>query len=113
MPRYPTSQRQKLTDQATISTVFFLPAFVSPFMQTSLGGLVLGIDIVFSYLYVPPTLDPEDPANRQQMAHVVHLRGARLQLAQLLPERASRHWLLAEVCQRGIHLPRLVCPVLG
>lgn len=37
---------------AAISVVFFLPAFLSPFMQKSLGGLVLAIDVIFSYLWL-------------------------------------------------------------
>lgn len=49
----------QLTNQAAISVVFFLPAFLSPFMQKSLGGLVLGIDIIFSYLYVGPKPDAQ------------------------------------------------------
>ena len=44
---------QLTTNQAALSVVFFLPAFISPFLQTKLGGLVLAIDIIFSYLYVP------------------------------------------------------------
>lgn len=37
---------------STISVVFFLPAFVSPFMPTALGKFVLLIDVVFSYLWL-------------------------------------------------------------
>ncbi|KAI9043228.1 uncharacterized protein KD926_004412 [Aspergillus affinis] len=37
---------------STISVVFFLPAFVSPFMPTALGKIVLLIDVVFSYLWL-------------------------------------------------------------
>ncbi|RJE24721.1 hypothetical protein PHISCL_02930 [Aspergillus sclerotialis] len=37
---------------AALSVVFFLPAFISPFLQTKLGGMVLGIDIIFSYLWL-------------------------------------------------------------
>ena len=32
--------------------VFFLPAFISPFMPTALSKFVLLIDVIFSYLYV-------------------------------------------------------------
>jgi hypothetical protein len=35
-----------------MSVVFFLPAFLSPFMPTRLSKFVLPIDIIFSYLYV-------------------------------------------------------------
>jgi hypothetical protein len=35
-----------------LSVVFFLPAFLSPFMPTALSRFVLAIDIIFSYLYV-------------------------------------------------------------
>ncbi|OQE47330.1 hypothetical protein PENCOP_c001G07562 [Penicillium coprophilum] len=37
---------------STISVVFFLPAFVSPFFPSSLSRLVLAIDVVFSYLWL-------------------------------------------------------------
>ncbi|PLB44902.1 hypothetical protein P170DRAFT_367107 [Aspergillus steynii IBT 23096] len=37
---------------STLSVVFFLPAFVSPFMPTALGKFVLLIDVVFSYLWL-------------------------------------------------------------
>ncbi|OJJ50712.1 hypothetical protein ASPZODRAFT_56943 [Penicilliopsis zonata CBS 506.65] len=37
---------------ATISVVFFLPAFVSPFMPKMLSKFVLAIDLVFSYLWL-------------------------------------------------------------
>jgi hypothetical protein len=35
---------------AVISVVFFLPAFISPFMPNVLSKFVVGIDLVFSYL---------------------------------------------------------------
>jgi len=37
---------------AALSVAFFLPAFVSPFMPHILSKVVLGIDIVFSYLWL-------------------------------------------------------------
>ncbi|KKK18107.1 hypothetical protein P175DRAFT_0282277 [Aspergillus ochraceoroseus IBT 24754] len=37
---------------AVISVVFFLPAFVSPFMPNALSRFVLIIDVVFSYLWL-------------------------------------------------------------
>ncbi|PYH97483.1 hypothetical protein BO71DRAFT_318317 [Aspergillus ellipticus CBS 707.79] len=37
---------------AVLSVVFFLPAFVSPFMPHALSKFVLGIDLVFSYLWL-------------------------------------------------------------
>ncbi|CAI7649367.1 unnamed protein product [Penicillium discolor] len=37
---------------AVLSVVFFLPAFVSPFLPSSLGRFVLAIDVVFSYLWL-------------------------------------------------------------
>ncbi|KAJ5835318.1 hypothetical protein N7447_001344 [Penicillium robsamsonii] len=37
---------------STISIVFFIPAFVSPFLPSSLGKLVLAIDVAFSYLWL-------------------------------------------------------------
>ncbi|KAJ5513799.1 hypothetical protein N7463_003351 [Penicillium fimorum] len=37
---------------STISVVFFLPAFVSPFLPSSLGKIVFAIDVVFSYLWL-------------------------------------------------------------
>lgn len=43
----------KLTiPQAVLSVVFFLPGFISPFLPRALSRFVLGIDIIFSYLYV-------------------------------------------------------------
>lgn len=36
--------------QSTMSVVFFLPAFFSPFMPSVLSKLVMTIDIIFSYL---------------------------------------------------------------
>lgn len=42
--------------KAVLSVVFFLPAFVSPFLPTALGKFVLLIDVVFSYLYAPPSV---------------------------------------------------------
>lgn len=35
-----------------MSVVFFLPAFLSPFMPTALAKFVFLIDVIFSYLYV-------------------------------------------------------------
>ncbi|KAF4211425.1 hypothetical protein CNMCM5878_002635 [Aspergillus fumigatiaffinis] len=37
---------------STMSVVFFLPAFLSPFMPTRLSKFVLPIDIIFSYLWL-------------------------------------------------------------
>lgn len=37
---------------ATMSVAFFLPAFISPFMPNILSKFVLGIDIIFSYLWL-------------------------------------------------------------
>ncbi|KAK4871090.1 hypothetical protein LT330_000327 [Penicillium expansum] len=37
---------------AVLSVVFFLPAFISPFMPSSLGRFVLAIDVIFSYLWL-------------------------------------------------------------
>ncbi|KAJ5486834.1 hypothetical protein N7530_001134 [Penicillium desertorum] len=37
---------------AVLSVVFFLPAFISPFMPSSLSKFVLAIDVVFSYLWL-------------------------------------------------------------
>ncbi|KAF3401937.1 hypothetical protein F1880_009894 [Penicillium rolfsii] len=37
---------------AVLSVVFFLPAFISPFMPTALSKFVLLIDVVFSYLWL-------------------------------------------------------------
>ncbi|CAG8935606.1 unnamed protein product [Penicillium salamii] len=37
---------------AVLSVVFFLPGFISPFLPKALGRFVLGIDIVFSYLWL-------------------------------------------------------------
>jgi hypothetical protein len=37
---------------SVISVVFFLPAFISPFMPNILSKFVVLIDMVFSYLYV-------------------------------------------------------------
>ncbi|KXG48537.1 uncharacterized protein PGRI_024070 [Penicillium griseofulvum] len=37
---------------STISVVFFLPAFISPFLPSSLSRFVLAIDVVFSYLWL-------------------------------------------------------------
>lgn len=38
--------------KATISVLFFIPAFVSPFLPTVLAKFVFLIDVIFSYLYV-------------------------------------------------------------
>lgn len=46
------SQPENLTNKAVLSVVFFLPAFISPFLPSALSRFVLGIDVVFSYLYV-------------------------------------------------------------
>ncbi|KAJ5241691.1 uncharacterized protein N7469_000018 [Penicillium citrinum] len=37
---------------AVLSVVFFLPAFISPFLPTALSKFVLLIDVVFSYLWL-------------------------------------------------------------
>lgn len=37
---------------ATLSVAFFLPAFISPFLPRILGRVVMGIDIIFSYLWL-------------------------------------------------------------
>ncbi|RAK99324.1 uncharacterized protein BO80DRAFT_128026 [Aspergillus ibericus CBS 121593] len=37
---------------STMSVVFFLPAFVSPFLPKALSKFVLGIDVIFSYLWL-------------------------------------------------------------
>ncbi|CAI7617107.1 unnamed protein product [Penicillium glandicola] len=37
---------------AVLSVVFFLPAFISPFLPSSLSKFVLAIDVVFSYLWL-------------------------------------------------------------
>ncbi|QKX58150.1 uncharacterized protein TRUGW13939_05271 [Talaromyces rugulosus] len=37
---------------AAISVAAFLPAFVSPFLPASVNGIVLGIDVIFSYLWL-------------------------------------------------------------
>lgn len=37
--------------KAALSVVFFLPAFISPFMPNMLSRFVFFIDLVFSYLY--------------------------------------------------------------
>ncbi|RHZ56427.1 uncharacterized protein CDV56_107620 [Aspergillus thermomutatus] len=37
---------------STMSVVFFLPAFISPFMPTALSKFVLAIDVIFSYLWL-------------------------------------------------------------
>jgi hypothetical protein len=37
---------------AVLSVVFFLPAFVSPFLPTALSKFVLAIDVIFSYLWL-------------------------------------------------------------
>lgn len=46
--------------QATMSVVFFLPAFLSPFMPKVVSGFVFFIDVIFSYLYasIPPLSIP-------------------------------------------------------
>ncbi|KAJ5152622.1 uncharacterized protein N7482_009100 [Penicillium canariense] len=37
---------------AVLSVVFFLPAFISPFLPTALSKFVLLIDVIFSYLWL-------------------------------------------------------------
>lgn len=36
-----------------MSVIFFLPAFLSPFMPKIVSGFVFFIDVIFSYLYAP------------------------------------------------------------
>lgn len=51
----PHQQNQCLPmEQAVVSVVIFLPAFVSPFMPTSVEEFVLFINMIFSYLLVLP-----------------------------------------------------------
>lgn len=38
--------------QSTMSVAFFLLGFISPFLPKVLSKIVLGLDIIFSYLYV-------------------------------------------------------------
>ncbi|CAI7632296.1 unnamed protein product [Penicillium manginii] len=37
---------------AVLSVVFFIPAFISPFLPTALSKFVLLIDVIFSYLWL-------------------------------------------------------------
>ncbi|KAJ5550264.1 hypothetical protein N7535_001797 [Penicillium sp. DV-2018c] len=37
---------------AVLSVLFFLPAFISPFLPTALSRFVLAIDVIFSYLWL-------------------------------------------------------------
>lgn len=48
---------------AVVSVLFFLPAFISPFVPNILSRFVLLIDIVFSYLYVLTKKNVGMPAN--------------------------------------------------
>ncbi|KAJ5979715.1 hypothetical protein N7481_007013 [Penicillium waksmanii] len=38
--------------QSVLSVVFFIPAFISPFLPTALSKFVLLIDVIFSYLWL-------------------------------------------------------------
>jgi len=38
-----------------MSVVFFLPAFLSPFLPKVVSGFVFFIDVIFSYLYATPS----------------------------------------------------------
>ncbi|PKY05739.1 hypothetical protein P168DRAFT_326065 [Aspergillus campestris IBT 28561] len=49
---------------ATMSIVFFLPAFVSPFMPNRLSKYVLLIDVVFSYLWLTAFIFAAQDYNR-------------------------------------------------
>ncbi|KAE8354381.1 membrane-associating domain-containing protein [Aspergillus coremiiformis] len=49
---------------AVMSVVFFLPAFVSPFMPTALSKFVLLIDVVFSYLWLTAFIFAAQDYNR-------------------------------------------------
>ncbi|GAB1211606.1 hypothetical protein ATERTT37_000729 [Aspergillus terreus] len=49
---------------ATTSVVFFLPAFVSPFMPTALGKVVIFIDVIFSYLWLTAFIFAAQDYNR-------------------------------------------------
>ncbi|KAJ9480878.1 hypothetical protein VN97_g12645 [Penicillium thymicola] len=49
---------------STVSIVFFLPAFASPFLPSSLGKLVLAIDVVFSYLWLTAFIFAAQDYNR-------------------------------------------------
>ncbi|KAL5357596.1 membrane-associating domain-containing protein [Aspergillus floccosus] len=49
---------------SVISVVFFLPAFVSPFMPTALGKVVIFIDVVFSYLWLTAFIFAAQDYNR-------------------------------------------------
>lgn len=51
--------------QAVLSVVFFLPAFVSPFMPNMLGQVAFLIDVVFSYLYA--CREPEPKPEKKQL----------------------------------------------
>lgn len=57
-PRPITTYKSNIKFQATLSVVFFLPAFVSPFLPTALSKFVLIIDVIFSYLYVSYPAQP-------------------------------------------------------
>lgn len=65
-----TPAAEKLTQQfqAVTSVVFFLPAFISPFLPTALSKFVLLIDVVFSYLYA--CTDPGYRFHRKSDARV-------------------------------------------
>ncbi|KAB8233853.1 hypothetical protein ETB97_011942 [Aspergillus alliaceus] len=49
---------------SVMSVVFFLPAFVSPFLPTALGKFVLLIDVVFSYLWLTAFIFAAQDYNR-------------------------------------------------
>ncbi|KAL4890573.1 membrane-associating domain-containing protein [Aspergillus ambiguus] len=49
---------------AVMSVVFFLPAFVSPFMPTVLGKAVIFIDVIFSYLWLTAFIFAAQDYNR-------------------------------------------------
>ncbi|KAJ5384184.1 hypothetical protein N7517_002095 [Penicillium concentricum] len=49
---------------AVISVVFFIPAFISPFLPSSLSKFVLAIDVVFSYLWLTAFIFAAQDYNR-------------------------------------------------
>ena len=92
-----------------MSVAFFLLSFISPFVPTILAKIVLGIDIIFSYLYAADEILPLiHYTNLFQMVDRVHLCRPRLQLAQLSRQCSPRNRLREKEGQRILHVPHIV-----
>ncbi|KAJ5119335.1 hypothetical protein N7448_010004 [Penicillium atrosanguineum] len=82
---------------AVLSVVFFLPAFVSPFLPTALSKFVLAIDVIFSYLWLTAFIFAAQDYNW----HLCYFHSP------------GRYSLRPEVRQRSIYVPSLIHTSIG